>query len=86
MIDGMVSVLKDENVADIQMRAQCKDQYQRIEGTVKFEKNIAKIDKLAKQIEHSEEEKARTVEQIKEAVQRMRNVTKQCECDNTAVS
>ena len=76
MLDGMASALKGKNVADIQKRAQCKDQYQGIESTVKdlswkIEKNIAEIDKLAIQIERFEEEKARTIEQIEEAVEKL---------------
>ena len=77
MTDGLARVLEVENVAGVQTRSQGRDQYQRVEGTVedpcrKVEKNIARIDKLAMPTVRSEEEKARTIEQIEEAEERMR--------------
>merc|ERR1719238_1963650 len=76
-INEIIQNLKDEDKADIEKRDECKDTYQEIESTVKdlewkIKKNEAKIDKLEKLIAAREEEKAKTIEEIKDVTAQSR--------------
>merc|ERR1719248_561327 len=70
----MIQTLKDEDLADIAKRDQCKDEYTKIESAVKdlewkIEKNVAKIDKLEGLIKQREDEKVTTLEEIEQVKQ-----------------
>jgi len=80
-IDEMIKTLKEEDLADIAKRDQCKDEYKNIasvigEVTWLIEKNEAKIDKLIAKIEDLEAEKAKTIEEIEEVKAHMKEITK----------
>jgi len=88
-IDKMIQTLKEENDADIAKRDQCKDEYQKIESTVKdvnwkIEKNEAKIDKLTKLIQLRTEQLAKTFEQINEVEAHMKAITEERNAENAA--
>jgi len=79
-IDEMIKTLKEEDLADIAKRDQCKEEYKKIasvigEVTWLIEKNEAKIDKLLKTIEDLEAEKAKTIEEIAAVDQHMKDIT-----------
>jgi len=70
-INTMISDLQEEGEDDIKKRDQCKDEYQKIESTVKnvtwlIKKNVAKIDKLTGLIELRTQQRDQTVEDIAE--------------------
>lgn len=80
-IDEMIKTLKEEDLADIAKRDQCKDEYKNIasvigEVTWLIEKNEAKIDKLIAKIEDLEAEKAKTIEEIEAVKAHMKEITK----------
>merc|ERR1712079_753046 len=80
-IDEMIKTLKEEDLADIAKRDQCKDEYTKIasvigEVTWLIEKNEAKIDKLMTTIEELEAEKAKTIEEIAAVEAHMKEITK----------
>merc|ERR1719242_1921018 len=86
-IDEMIKTLKEEDLADIAKRDQCKDQYTKIasvigEVTWLIEKNEAKIDKLLKTIEDLEEEKAKTIEEIAAVDKHMEEITAERKKEN----
>jgi len=79
-IDEMIKTLKEEDLADIAKRDQCKDEYKKIasvigEVTWLIEKNVAKIDKLLQTIEDLKAEKAKTIEEIEAVDQHMKELT-----------
>merc|ERR1719242_1796102 len=80
-IDEMIKTLKEEDLADIAKRDQCKEEYKNIasvigEVTWLIEKNEAKIDKLIATIEDLEAEKAKTIEEIAAVEAHMKEITK----------
>lgn len=86
-IDAMIKTLKEEDLADIAKRDQCKEENKKIasvigEVTWLIEKNEAKIDKLLKTIEELEAEKAKTIEEIAATEKHMKDITKQREEEN----
>jgi len=79
-IDEMIKTLKEEDLADIAKRDQCKEEYKKTasviaEVTWLIEKNEAKIDKLLKTIEELEAEKAKTIEEIAAVDKHMEEIT-----------
>jgi len=88
-IDKMIQTLKEENDADIAKRDQCKDEYQKIESTVKdlnwkIEKNEAKIEQLTKLIELRTQQLAETVASIEEVDLHMKTITEERTAENGA--
>jgi len=86
-IDAMIKTLKEEDLADIAKRDQCKEENKKIasvigEVTWLIQKNEAKIDKLLKTIEELEAEKAKTIEEIAAVEKHMKDITKQREEEN----
>jgi len=86
-IDAMIKTLKEEDLADIAKRDQCKEENKKIasvigEVTWLIQKNEAKIDKLLKTIEELEAEKAKTIEEIAATEKHMKDITKQREEEN----
>jgi len=70
-INTMISDLQKEGDDDIKKRDQCKEEYQKIESTVKnvnwlIKKNVAKIDKLTGLIELRTEQREQTLNDIAE--------------------
>jgi len=88
-INEMIQTLKDEDAADIAKRDQCKQEYQKIESSVKdlewkIKNNNAKIAKLTKQIEMLEAEKAKTIQEIADVDEYMKQITKERTDENAA--
>jgi len=88
-IDEMIKTLKDEGLADMAKRDQCKDEYLKIESTSKdlqwkIKNNAAKINKLAKLIEMRTAEKAKTIEDIADVEKHMAELTAMREEENGA--
>lgn len=88
-IDTMIQTLKQEDLDDISKRDQCKEEYLKIESTVKnvtwlIKNNDAKIEKLAKLIELRETQKAETIEQIADVEKLMQELTAQRTSENQA--
>jgi len=88
-IDTMVKQLKEEDAADIAKRDQCKDEYLKVESTVKdlnwkIEKNQAKIEKLTKLIELRTQQKEETVAEIASVEEQMAVLTADREAENAA--
>jgi len=86
-IDTMIQTLKEEDLADIAKRDQCKEEYLKIESTVKnvtwlIKNNDAKIEKLTKLIELRETQKAETIEQIADVEKLMQELTAQRTSEN----
>jgi len=86
-IDEMIKTLKEEDLADIAKRDQCKEEYTKIasvigEVTWLIEKNEAKIDKLLKTIEELEAEKAKTIEEIAAVDKHMEEITAERKAEN----
>merc|ERR1719242_2937229 len=86
-IDEMIKTLKEEDLADIAKRDQCKDEYKKIasvigEVTWLIEKNEAKIDKLIATIEDLEAEKAKTIEEIAAVDKHMEEITAERKKEN----
>merc|ERR1711956_17721 len=80
-IDEMIKTLKEEDLADIAKRDQCKDEYKNIasvigEVTWLIEKNEAKIDKLIAKIKDLEAEKAKTIKPLEAVKAHMKEITK----------
>jgi len=70
-INEMINTLKQEDLDDIAERDQCKEEFLKIESTVKqvtwqIKKNEAKINKLTELIALREQQKQETVKQIAE--------------------
>mmetsp|Transcript_28441 Transcript_28441/g.80831 ORF Transcript_28441/g.80831 Transcript_28441/m.80831 type:complete len:726 (-) Transcript_28441:28-2205(-) len=87
-IDEMVKALKEENLADIAKRDQCKEEYLKIESTSKdltwkIKNNVAKIDKLTKLIELRTAQKEKTIQEIADVEEHMRQLTAMREEENT---
>merc|ERR1712194_931428 len=79
-ITTMIQTLKEEDLADIEKRDQCKEEYLKIESTIKnvtwlIEKNDAKIAKLTKLIELRQKQKAETIENIQDVDDLMAQLT-----------
>jgi len=88
-IDVMIRTLRDEDAADIAKRDQCKSEYQKISSTVAnvewlIKKNNAKIDKLVSLIEKLSDEKAKTIEEIKEVEAQIAGMKAQRQQENAA--
>jgi len=88
-IDEMIKTLKDEGLADMAKRDQCKDEYLKIESTSKdlqwkIKNNNAKIDKLTKLIEMRTAEKEKTIEEIADVEEHMAQLTAMREEENAA--
>jgi len=86
-IDEMIKTLKEEDLADIAKRDQCKEEYKKTasviaEVTWLIEKNEAKIDKLLKTIEELEAEKAKTIEEIAAVDKHMEEITAERKAEN----
>jgi len=86
-IDEMIKTLKEEDLADIAKRDQCKEEYKKTasviaEVTWLIEKNEAKIDKLLKTIEDLEAEKAKTIEEIAAVDKHMEEITAERKAEN----
>jgi len=86
-IDEMIAALKEEDVADIKKRDQCKDELLKIESKTKdlkwkIKNNIATIDKLTSIIEKREQEKQETIDAIDEVKEQMKQMTKEREAEN----
>jgi len=78
-IDKVIGVLKTEQDDDNKKKTQCNDEYQNVAQTSrdlewKIEKNEAKIDKLESIISNKEDEKAATIESIKETIQEIKDM------------
>jgi len=88
-IDKIIGNLKDEGQDDIDKRDECKEQYQSIAVEIqdrnwKVEKNEAKISKLEDMIEKKQEEKAKTIEEIKAVVKEIEELEDQRKEDQAA--
>jgi len=88
-ITTMIQTLKEEDLADIEKRDQCKEEYLKIESTIKnvtwlIEKNDAKIAKLTKLIELRQKQKAETIENIQDVDDLMTQLTATRTEENTA--
>jgi len=86
-IDEMIAALKEEDLADIKKRDQCKDELLKIESKTKdlkwkIKNNIATIDKLTSIIEKREQEKEETIEAIEEVKEQMKQMTKERKAEN----
>jgi len=86
-IDEMIAALKEEDLADIKKRDQCKDELLKIESKTKdlkwkIKNNIATIDKLTSIIEKREEEKQETIDAIEEVKEQMKEMTKERKAEN----
>jgi len=86
-IDEIYQNLKDENNADIAKRDECKAKNQEITSTVndldwKMSVNQATIDKLNKQIENREAEKANTLEEIEDMATQIAGMEEQRKLDH----
>jgi hypothetical protein len=86
-IDEIYQNLKDENNADIAKRDECKEKNQEITSTVadldwKMSVNQANIDKLSKQIENREAEKAKTLEEIEDMATQIAGMEEQRKLDH----
>lgn len=81
-IDKVMGVIKKEQEDDNKKKTQCNDEYQSIAKTSakldwKIEKNEAKIDKLETTIANHQEEKAITIQAIKDTKQEIVDMTKE---------
>jgi len=88
-INAMMQTLRDEDAADIAKRDQCKSEYQKINSTISnvewlLRKNVAKIDKLTREIEELDAEKARTIEEIQAIDDQLSAMQTQRQEENTA--
>merc|ERR1719220_1013003 len=86
-IDEKIKTLKEEDLADIAKRDQCKEEYKKIasvigEVTWLIEKNEARIDKLMTTIEDLKAEKAKTIEEIEAVDQHMKELTAARKAEN----
>jgi len=86
-IDDMIKTLADEDAADIAKRDQCKDQYQTTDSRIAeitwlIEVNEATIDKLQRIIDKRNEEREKTIQDIKDVRQYMADITAQRKAEN----
>merc|ERR1719330_891975 len=89
MIELVIKQLKEEDAADIAKRDQCLEEYTKTDSSIAnvkwlIRKNDAKIDKLERQIEKLQEEKAATIQQIADVEAEMRDLRKQRMDENAA--
>jgi len=88
-IDKMIGILNKEGADDLAKKTQCLDEYQEIAKTVKdldwkIKNNLAYIAKMEKLIELRTQEKAETVQKIKETQQYMKDITAERKEENEA--
>merc|ERR1719409_1453329 len=88
-IDEMIKTLEEEGAADLAKKTQCLDEYQKITSTVKdldwkIKNNEAKIAKLENLIEIRTQERADTVQKIKETKQYIKDITDERKEENDA--
>jgi len=88
-INLMMKTLASEGADDIKKRDQCKDEYQKIESTVKnvewlIEKNHAKINKLEKLIQLRTEQRDKAIEDIAAVTEMLRVLLEDREAENQA--
>jgi len=88
-IDKMIGILNEEGADDLAKKTQCLDEYQEIAKTVKdvdwkIKNNLAYIAKMEKLIELRTQEKAETIEKIKETAQAMKDMKAERKAENEA--
>jgi len=88
-IDKMIGILAKEGAADLAKKTQCLDEYQETAKTTKdlewkIKNNEAYIAKMEKLIELRTQEKAQTVEKIKETQKYMKDITQERKEENEA--
>jgi len=88
-IDEILTVLKEEEAADIAKRDECKDKFHEIESTVadltwKISVNDANMNKLQKQIEKRTEEKEDTIASIEDVNDQIKRLEDQRKEENDA--
>merc|ERR1719316_2316825 len=88
-IDEMLKTLQEEGDADLAKKTQCLDEYQKIAKTVndldwKIKNNKAKIAKLEKLIEQRTQERADTIEKIKETKAYIKKIQEERKAEHEA--
>jgi len=88
-IDEMLKTLEEEGADDLAKKEQCLDEYQHIAKTVndldwKIKNNKAKIAKLEKLIEQRTQERADTIEKIKETKAYIKKIQEDRKADHEA--
>jgi hypothetical protein len=85
----MLKTLQEEGADDLAKKTQCLDEYQDIAKTVqdlewKIKNNLAKIDKLESLIDQRTQEKAETIQKIKDTKKYMKDITDEREEEHDA--